>query len=107
MSVFWIAKLSSGLIQASAGKIRSLFAIPQGYRFLGINRESLQTASGKSHDARQVMGEVPDDVMSGERQASIVPRKVAFPTGFTKNIALHSASPASNQNLSEDENDDS
>ncbi len=101
------SKIVNGLIQASAGKIRSLFAIPQGYRFLGVNRESMQMANEKSHKARQAMGEVPEDVMSGERHAPIVPRKVTFPTRFAENVDLHSASPTSNQNLSEIENDNS
>ena len=67
-----------GELKVCARKIRSLFAIPQGYRFLRINRESLQKASGKSHDARQAMGEVPEDVLSGERQAPLVPREAAL-----------------------------
>ncbi len=93
-----------GLIRASAGKIRSLFAIPQGYRFLGINRESLQVANGKSHEARQAMGEVPEDVMSGERQAPLVPRKLRFPSGFANNVGLH-PEPASNPPRPNREND--
>jgi hypothetical protein len=52
------------------------------------------------------MGEVPDDVLSGERQASLVPRKVKFPSGFAGHVNLHPGSPVSDTNLSEDKNDD-
>lgn len=78
-----------GELKVCARKIRSLFCIPQGYRFLRVNRESLQKASGKSHDARQAMGEVPEDVLSGERQAPLFPRKLRFPSGFANHIGLH------------------
>ncbi len=97
--------ISKGLIQAAAGKIRSLFAIPQGYRFLGVNRESMQVANEKSRKARQAMGEVPEDVMSGERQAPLVPRKLRFPSGFANNVILHPEPSDSNPHRPDREND--
>ncbi len=96
----------NGLLKVCARKIRSTFMIPHGYRFLGIDRESLRRGGEKSNDARQAMGEVPDNVLSGERHAPLVPRKVKFPTGFAGHVDLNPESPASNTNLSKDENGD-
>ena len=92
--------------KACSHKLRALFMIPQSYRYLKIDRESVRKAVGRSREARQVMGEVPDDVLSGERQASLVPRKVKFPSGFAGQVNLHPGSPVSDTNLSEDKNDD-
>ena len=79
---------SEGLLKLCGRKLRSTFAIPQGYRFLGIDRASLCQGGAKSDRARRAMGEVPDDVLSGECQAPLVPRKVQFPAGFAGNVAL-------------------
>ena len=94
------------LLNVCARKIRSTFTTPQSYRFLKLDRESVRKATGRSHEASKAMGEVPDDVLSGERQAPLVPRKVKFPTAFTGHVDLHPESPESNTNLSEDKNDD-
>ena len=96
----------NGLIKSCARKIRAIFVIPQSYRFLKIDRETVRTQTGRSHEACQVMGEVPDDVLSGERQAPLVPRKVKFPAVIAGHVNLRSESPASDTSLSEDKNDD-
>jgi integrating conjugative element protein (TIGR03761 family) len=96
----------NGLIKSCARKIRALFVIPQSYRLLKIDRESVRTQTGRSHEARQTMGEVPDDILSGEHQASLVPRKVRFPLEFAGHVKLRSGSPDSGTHLSEDKNDD-
>jgi len=92
--------------EACARKLRALFMIPQRYRFLKLDRESVRTATGASQAARQAMGDIPCDVLSGERQAPLVPRKVSFPTGFADHVTLRPVSPVSETNLSEDENVD-
>jgi integrating conjugative element protein (TIGR03761 family) len=89
-----------------ARKLRALFMIPQSYRFLKIDRESVRLQTGRSHEARQAMGEVPDAILSGEHQAALVPRKVKFPSGFAGQVNLHPGSPEVDTNLSEDKNDD-
>ena len=80
--------------------------IPQGYKFLQIDRAILSQGGEKSINARKAMGEVPKDILCGERHAPLVPRKVQFPTGFAGNVALQSSSPESNTSLSEDKNTD-
>jgi integrating conjugative element protein (TIGR03761 family) len=92
--------------KACARKLRALFMIPQSYRFLKIDRESVRKATGRSHEARQAMGELPEDILIGEHQAPLVPRKVKFPTGFAGHVTLNPGSPVSDATLSEDKNDD-
>ena len=93
--------------QACAHKLRALFMIPQSYRFLKIDRESVRLKTGRSHEARQAMGEVPDAILSGENQAALVPRKVKFPSGFAGHVKLRPESPVPDTALSEDKNVDS
>jgi integrating conjugative element protein (TIGR03761 family) len=97
---------SEDILKACARKVRGIFMIPQSYRLLKINREQVRNAMGRSHEARQLMGEVPGDVLSGERQAPLVPRKVSFPSGFSGNVQLRPRAPISDTNLSIDKNDD-
>ena len=72
--------------QACARKLRALFMLPQGYRLLKIDRDMVRKAMGRSHEARQIMGEVPEAILSGERQAPLVPRKMAFPTAVAGHV---------------------
>ena len=92
--------------QTCARKLRALFMIPQSYRFLKLGRESVRKATGRSHEARQIMGELPDDILSGEHQAPLVPRKAILPTGVAGHVKLHPGSPDPDTHLSEDKNDD-
>ena len=85
-----------------ARKVRSVFAIPQSYRFLGIDRSQIRKGTGEIQRAYQLMGEVPEDVLNGERQAPLAPRKVRFPEGFTDSVGLH---PKSDPRRPDSEND--
>ena len=64
--------------QACARKLRALFLIPQGYRLLKIDRNTIHLNTGRSSEARQLMGAVPEDILSGERQVPFSPRKVSL-----------------------------
>ena len=97
----------TGLIKSCARKLRAAFLIPQGYRFLKLDRESVRKGSGRSHEAHQAMGKVPDAILSGEHQAALVPRKLEFPSGFAGHVKLRPGSPVSDVALPEDKNDDS
>ena len=92
--------------QACARKLRALFMLPQGYRLLKIDRDMVRKAMGRSHEARQLMGEVPEAILSGERQAPLVPRKMAFPIGVAAHVGLHPTSPATRMKTSEVKNPD-
>ena len=77
-----------GLLNACARKIRGAFAVPQGYHFLNVDRSALQQGTANASRARQVMGEVPEDVMNGAHQAPLAPRKVRFPDEAAKHPRL-------------------
>ncbi len=100
------SQASEDILKASARKVRAVFMIPQRYRLLKINREQVRKAVGRSHEARQLMGEVPDDVLNGQRRAPLLPRKLAFPSGFSRNVNLHPGTSVANTNPSADKNDD-
>ena len=94
---------SDGVLNGCARKIRGAFALPQDYRFLGIDREAVQKGTGKAPQAAELMGAVPDDIMTGERRAPLVPRNLQFPTGSADHIGL---TPISKSTPSETKNDD-
>jgi len=64
---------SAQFVQHGGRRIRGTFALPQGYRFL--NRQ-----------AQSLMGDLPPAVLSGEQQAPQVPRKLHFPAGYRKAV---------------------
>ena len=88
------------VIELGARKIRGLFMIPQGYRFLRIERLDLQKGNEKSTQAVQLMGTVPDDVLSGECRAPLAPTQRHLSSGFARNLGLHStpSAPATDEN---------
>lgn len=91
--------------EAGARRLRALFLIPQGYRLLKIDREMVHLNQGRSSEARERMGTVPDDILSGERLAPFAPRKIKAPHGMASPLGLHPA--ASPEVKSPDaENDD-
>jgi integrating conjugative element protein (TIGR03761 family) len=79
--------------ETCARRLRALFLIPQGYRLLKIDREMVRHNLGRSSEARQLMGTVPEDILSGERLAPIAPRKVKAPHGMAGPMGLHPAAP--------------
>jgi integrating conjugative element protein (TIGR03761 family) len=97
---------SAALLNRCSRLLRGIFAIPQGYRFLGIDREALHAGTGKSASARELMGEVPPEILSGDRRAPLVPRKMNFPSGYAGNVGLRSESPAASTKPTHSENDD-
>ena len=94
------------VIELGARKIRGLFMIPQGYRFLRIERSDIQKGNEKSTQAVQLMGTVPDDVLNGERRAPMAPTQRHLSSGFSRNLGLHSTPSALATAPSPDENDD-
>jgi len=94
------------IINLCARKIRGTFVVPQGYRLLGIDRKCLQQSSGKDPRASSLMGELPEDVLSGEHRAPIVPRKAPFPKAIHRPLQLEPLSPLPDTGYSTDENHD-
>lgn len=96
---------SEDIINASARKLRALFTIPQSYRLLKINREQVRTSTGRSHEARKLMGEIPADVLSGARHAPLVPNKRNLSSGLVGQVKLQSETSSDEGNRSENIND--
>ena len=84
-----------GLLNTCARKIRGTFSVPQGYHFLGVNRAAIQQGTANTSRARQLMGEVPEDVLNGRQQATLSPRKVQFPDQVAKHVHLMSVDTTS------------
>lgn len=95
-----------GLLNACARRIRGALAVPQGYHFLGLDRAAMQRGTANAGRARQLMGEVPDDVMSGARQALLTPRKIRFPDEAARHFGLKPIEATPKPNLVASENDD-
>ena len=76
------------LLNTCARKIRGAFVVPQGYHFLNVDRAALKQGTANASRARQVMGEVPEDVLNRAHQAPLSPRKVRFPEETAKHIRL-------------------
>ena len=67
--------LAAQSLRGCAGSIRSLFAVPQGYRVLRIDREAVIADSKTANEAAEFMGEIPQAVLLGEHSAALTPRK--------------------------------
>lgn len=82
------AATMEGMLNTCARKIRGAFAVPQGYHFLNVDHAALQQGTANASRARQLMGEVPEDVLNGVHHAPLAPRKVRFPEDAGKHIHL-------------------
>ncbi len=67
--------LAERALRGCAGAIRSLFAVPQGYRVLRIDREAVRAGGKTAKEAADIMGELPQAVLLGEHSAALTPRK--------------------------------
>ncbi len=94
------------LLNGCARKIRGVFAVPQGYHFLGIDRAALRQGTANANRARQVMGEVPEAVLNGTEQAPLMPRKVQFPEAAARHIRLQPVEATPTESDLESMNDD-
>ncbi|MCP4043529.1 MAG: TIGR03761 family integrating conjugative element protein [Gammaproteobacteria bacterium] len=94
------------IINRGARKIRGTLVVPQGYRLLGIDRKCLQRSSGKDPRASSLMGELPEEVLSGEHHAPLVPRKAPFPMANHRSLELEPLSPLPDTSYSTGENHD-
>ena len=61
--------------------VRRVFALPQGYHFYDIARSDVLQGTQKALKAREVMGLMPEDVMSGVQVPSLRPRSPEIRVG--------------------------
>ena len=66
--------LAERALQGCAGAIRSLFAVPQGFRVLRIDRKDVRAGNKAAKAAADLMGELPQAVLQGEHAAALTPR---------------------------------
>ena len=59
--------------EASGRWLRRVFALPQGYYFCDIDRNAVKQGTQCARNACDRMGEVPDDIMRGEKLPSLRP----------------------------------
>jgi len=97
---------TEGLLNGCARKIRGVLALPQGYRFLGVDRAALRQKTALAERARQAMGEIPQEILSGERKAALAPRLVRFPEAAAEHLKLAPIDTASRPSVAAAENGD-
>ena len=60
-------------VDASARRLRSVFALPQGYHCCDIDRIAVMQGGQLGRNARERMGEVPEDILCGDRLPALRP----------------------------------
>lgn len=66
--------------RSSARKLRSLFVLPQAYRVMKLDRAMVRARQGRTHEACQTMGDLPEDILSGERRPRFAPPNPSLTT---------------------------
>jgi len=69
------AAVAERALRGCAGAIRRLFAVPQGYRVLRIDRGTIMERGQAAKQAADSMGALPQAVLLGEHSAALTPRK--------------------------------
>lgn len=69
------------LLQQAGREVRRALQSPVGYRFLGVTRRDVAQGTAKASQAREAMGELPDDVLTASRRAPHAPAVAQSPHG--------------------------
>ena len=62
-------------IESCSAVLRSLFAIPQSYRALRVDRAAVKAGAPAAISAGEIMGQVPAAILLGEQRPRLAPRK--------------------------------
>ena len=60
-------------VSGSGRWVRRVFALPQGYHSLDVRRQDIRQGTPAAIKARERMGEIPQDILNGERLPSLRP----------------------------------
>ena len=60
-------------VSGSGRWVRRVFALPQGYHCLDVRRHDIRQETPAAMKARERMGEIPQDILNGERLPSLRP----------------------------------
>ena len=66
-------------LRASAKKLRAVYASPQSYQRMGVSRALYCVGDSLTDNARALMGDVPDDILSERRAPKLRPKKTHVP----------------------------
>ncbi len=75
-------------VQLGGRPLRRAFLSPLGYRLSGVTRRDLAQGSALSLEVRERLGEVPEDILSGERRAPYAPLRPAPSSSLAGQIGL-------------------
>ena len=81
------------LLDSCSHRLRATFMIPQTFRLTGVDREAVHGDGDACRRAREAMGEVPQEILRGERRAPVVPRRSAIPGILSANGAGPARAP--------------
>jgi integrating conjugative element protein (TIGR03761 family) len=79
--------------EASGRWLRRVFALPQGYHFCDIDRDAVNQGTQSARNARDRMGDVPDDIMCGRKLPSLRPIPFRDPFALPPVIAQSGDDP--------------
>ena len=71
---------SERLLHVGGRQIRRALQSPVGYRYTGVTRLDVEQGTAKALQAKDVMGELPDDVRTAERRAPYAPARATSTT---------------------------
>ena len=60
--------------EKAAHIVRSVFAMPTGFKYYAITRDDVRQGVGNALEAESRMGKIPADILSGERRSQYAPR---------------------------------
>ena len=71
---------SERALHVGGRQIRRALQSPVGYRYTGVTRLDVEQGTAKALQAKDVMGELPDDVRTAERRAPYAPARATSTT---------------------------
>jgi integrating conjugative element protein (TIGR03761 family) len=84
--------------ESSGRWLRRVFALPQGYHFCDIDRDAVNQGTQRARNARDRMGEVPDDIMCGSQLPSLRPTPFRNPPHLLPATGVRNLAKASGNN---------
>ena len=61
-------------IQQAGRPLRSLFELPRRFKFLGFDRSRPDSLTSKKEELEAQLGQIPEEVLKGERRGELAPR---------------------------------
>ncbi len=81
---------SERVLALSGRQLRRAFLSPLGYRLTGVTRQDVLQGTAKQAQAKAVMGEVPEEILTRVRRAAHAPERPMPTSSVTPHLGLHS-----------------